>query len=112
MFSLSSDANRILSAISKSQAIIEFDIQGKVLTANESFCRTLGYELKEIVGNHHRMFCDPAYVATPAYHDFWARLGRGEYDAGTYKRFAKGNREIWIEASYNPVFRNGKPVRS
>jgi methyl-accepting chemotaxis protein len=111
MFSLSSDANRILSAISKSQAIIEFDIQGKVLTANESFCRTLGYELKEIVGNHHRMFCDPAYVATPAYHDFWARLGRGEYDAGTYKRFAKGNREIWIEASYNPVFRNGKPVK-
>ncbi len=111
MFSLSSDASRILSAISKSQAIIEFDIQGKVLTANESFCRTLGYELKEIVGNHHRMFCDPAYVTTPAYHDFWARLGRGEYDAGTYKRFAKGNREIWIEASYNPVFRNGKPVK-
>ncbi|MGN6775415.1 methyl-accepting chemotaxis protein [Rhizobium sp.] len=111
MFSLSSDASRILSAVSKSQAIIEFDLQGKALTANENFCRALGYELKEIVGNHHRMFCDPAYVTTPAYHDFWARLGRGEYDAGTYKRFAKGNREIWIEASYNPVFRNGKPVK-
>ena len=111
MFSLSSDASRILSAVSKSQAIIEFDLQGKVLTANENFCRALGYELKEIVGNHHRMFCDPAYVTTPAYHDFWARLGRGEYDAGTYKRLAKGNREIWIQASYNPVFRNGKPVK-
>ncbi|MFB2566814.1 methyl-accepting chemotaxis protein [Rhizobium sp. IMFF44] len=111
MFSLSSDASRILSAVSKSQAIIEFDLQGKALTANENFCRALGYELKEIVGNHHRMFCDPAYVTTPAYHDFWARLGRGEYDAGTYKRFAKGNREIWIEASYNPVFLNGKPVK-
>ncbi|MGY5779956.1 methyl-accepting chemotaxis protein [Rhizobium sp. LEGMi135b] len=111
MFSLSSDASRILSAVSKSQAIIEFDLQGKVLTANENFCRALGYELKEIVGNHHRIFCEPAYVATPAYHDFWARLGRGEYDAGTYKRLAKGNREIWIQASYNPVFRNGKPVK-
>ncbi|MFK0164543.1 methyl-accepting chemotaxis protein [Rhizobium sp. NPDC090279] len=111
MFSLSSDASRILSAVSKSQAIIEFDLQGKVLTANENFCRALGYELKEIVGNHHRMFCEPAYVSTPAYHDFWARLGRGEYDAGTYKRLAKGNREIWIQASYNPVFRNGKPVK-
>ena len=111
MFSLSSDASRILSAMSKSQAIIEFDLDGKVLTANENFCRALGYELKEIVGNHHRMFCDPAYIATPAYHDFWARLGSGEYDAGTYKRLAKGNREVWIQASYNPVFRNGKPVK-
>jgi methyl-accepting chemotaxis protein len=111
MFSLPSDASRILSAVSKSQAIIEFDLQGKVLTANENFCRALGYELKEIVGNHHRMFCEPAYVTTPAYHDFWARLGRGEYDAGTYKRLAKGNREIWIQASYNPVFRNGKPIK-
>ncbi|MBB3570429.1 methyl-accepting chemotaxis protein [Rhizobium sp. BK491] len=111
MFSLSSDASRILSAMSKSQAIIEFDLDGKVLTANENFCRALGYELKEIVGNHHRMFCDPTYIATPAYHDFWARLGSGEYDAGTYKRLAKGNREVWIQASYNPVFRNGKPVK-
>ena len=111
MFSLSSDASRILSAMSKSQAIIEFDLEGKVLTANENFCRALGYELKEIVGNHHRMFCDPAYIATPAYHDFWARLGSGEYDAGTYKRLAKGNREVWIQASYNPVFRSGKPVK-
>ncbi len=111
MFSLSSDASRTLSAVSKSQAVIEFDLQGKVLTANENFCRALGYELKEIVGNHHRMFCDPSYVTTPAYQDFWARLGRGEYDAGTYKRHAKGNREIWIQASYNPVFRNGKPVK-
>ncbi|ASW07878.1 methyl-accepting chemotaxis protein [Rhizobium sp. 11515TR] len=111
MFSLSSDASRILSAVSKSQAIIEFDLQGKILTANENFCRALGYELKEIVGNHHRMFCDSSYVTTPAYHDFWARLGRGEYDAGTYKRLGKDNREIWIQASYNPVFRNGKPVK-
>ena len=111
MFNLSSDASRILSAVSKSQAVIEFDLQGNILTANENFCRALGYDLKEIVGNHHRIFCEPSFAAAPAYADFWARLGRGEHDAGTYKRLAKGNREIWIQASYNPVFRNGKPVK-
>jgi methyl-accepting chemotaxis protein len=111
MFGLSSDSKYILDAISKSQAIIEFDLAGNVLTANENFCKALGYSLNEIAGKHHSMFCDPAYAATSAYRDFWARLGRGEYDAGAYKRFARGGREIWIQASYNPVFKRGKPFK-
>ncbi|OWV88280.1 chemotaxis protein [Rhizobium sp. R635] len=111
MFNLSSDSKYILDAISRSQAIIEFDLKGNILTANENFCRALGYSLNEILGKHHSMFCDTAYTATQDYREFWARLGRGEYDAGAYKRFAKGNREIWIQASYNPVFKGGKPFK-
>ncbi|MBB4218052.1 methyl-accepting chemotaxis protein [Rhizobium sp. BK212] len=111
MFGLSSDSKYILNAISKSQAIIEFDLNGNILTANENFCNALGYRLSEIVGKHHSMFCEPAYTATPDYRAFWARLGRGEYDAGAYERLAKGNREIWIQASYNPVFKGGKPFK-
>ncbi|EJZ21102.1 PAS domain-containing methyl-accepting chemotaxis protein [Rhizobium sp. Pop5] len=111
MFSLSSDSKYILDAISRSQAIIEFDLKGNILTANENFCKVLGYNLSEIIGKHHSMFCEPAYTATQEYREFWARLGRGEYDAGSYKRFAKGSREIWIQASYNPVFKGGKPFK-
>ncbi|EJC68380.1 PAS domain S-box [Rhizobium leguminosarum bv. viciae WSM1455] len=111
MFGLSSDSKYILNAISKSQAIIEFDLKGNILTANENFCNALGYRLSEIVGKHHSMFCEPAYTATPEYRAFWARLGRGEYDAGAYKRLAKGNSEIWIQASYNPVLKGGKPFK-
>ncbi|TLX05558.1 PAS domain-containing methyl-accepting chemotaxis protein [Rhizobium sp. MHM7A] len=111
MFGLSSDSKYILDAISKSQAIIEFDLKGNILAANENFCAALGYGLSEILGKHHSMFCEPAYTATDTYREFWARLGRGEYDAGAYKRFAKGNREIWIQASYNPVLKGGKPFK-
>ena len=111
MFGLLSDSKHILDAISKSQAIIEFDLKGNVLTANENFCKALGYSLSEIVGKHHSMFCEPAYTATAEYREFWERLGRGEYDAKAYKRLAKGGREIWIQASYNPVFKNGKPYK-
>lgn len=111
MFGLSSDSKYILDAISKSQAIIEFDLSGNILTANENFCSALGYRLNEIVGKHHSMFCEPAYAATAEYRAFWARLGRGEYDAGAYKRLAKGNRQIWIQASYNPVSKGGKPFK-
>ncbi|RWY81560.1 PAS domain S-box protein [Rhizobium leguminosarum] len=111
MFGLSTDSKYVLNAISKSQAIIEFDLKGNILRANENFCNALGYRLDEIVGKHHSMFCEPAYTATPEYRAFWARLGRGEYDAGAYKRLAKGNSEIWIQASYNPVFKGGKPYK-
>ncbi|ARM90283.1 methyl-accepting chemotaxis protein [Rhizobium sp. CIAT894] len=111
MFGLSSDSKYILEAISKSQAIIEFDLNGNILSANENFCNTLGYRLDEIVGKHHSMFCEPAYTATAEYREFWARLGRGQYDAGAYKRLGKGNREIWIRASYNPVSKGGKPFK-
>ncbi len=106
-----SDAKAILAAMQRSQAIIEFDLQGKILTANENFCKTLGYDLKDIVGQHHRMFVDPADAASTDYSDFWARLVRGEFDRRQYKRIGKGGREIWIEASYNPVFRGSKPYK-
>ena len=94
------DAKAILSAMQRSQAIIEFDLQGKILTANENFCKTLGYSLSEIIGQHHRIFVDPADAVSPEYSQFWQRLARGEFDRRQYKRIGKGGREIWIEASY------------
>ncbi|MDX3929769.1 MAG: PAS domain-containing methyl-accepting chemotaxis protein [Shinella sp.] len=105
------DSRQIVEAISRSQAVIQFDLSGNILTANENFCRALGYGLAEIAGQHHRMFCEPDYAASQEYRDFWARLGRGEFDAGSYKRVGKGGREIWIQASYNPVLRGGKPYK-
>ncbi|CUX44143.1 methyl-accepting chemotaxis protein [Agrobacterium genomosp. 13] len=105
------NAFAVLTALSKSQAIIEFDMSGKILTANENFCRALGYDLAEIVGRHHSMFVEPAIVSSQDYKAFWAKLAAGEFDQRQYKRIGKGGREIWIEASYNPVFRRGKPVK-
>lgn len=101
----------VLDALSRSNAIIEFDTAGNILSANENFCSTLGYRLDEIVGRHHRMFVDAADAASPAYTDFWKRLGRGEHDQGQYRRIGKSGQEIWIEASYNPIMRGGKPVK-
>ncbi len=97
--------------MSKSQAIIEFDLSGNILTANENFCRTLGYELSEIKGKHHRIFCDPTYTATPEYTEFWASLSAGRFDAREYKRITKTGKEVWIQASYNPVFSGDKPYK-
>ena len=97
------DAKRILKALGRSLAIIEFEPNGKIITANENFCRLLGYELPEIEGKHHSMFVDPDYVRSSDYKEFWAKLGRGEFDAREYKRFGKGGKEVWIQASYNPV---------
>ena len=105
------DSKSILTALGRSQAIIEFSLDGTILTANENFCRTLGYSLSEIKGKHHRMFCEPAYVASPEYREFWASLGRGQFDSREYKRIAKDGSEIWIQASYNPVMRGGKPYK-
>ncbi|MCZ4287959.1 methyl-accepting chemotaxis protein [Hoeflea alexandrii] len=106
-----SDDKNIIKALKKSLAVIEFDLTGKVLDANENFCQALGYELSEIKGKHHRIFVDPEEVSTPAYAEFWKKLGRGEYDRAQYKRIAKNGDEIWIEATYNPVFRGGKPYK-
>ncbi|WP_425492015.1 methyl-accepting chemotaxis protein [Lysobacter niastensis] len=93
-----------IAALNRVQAVIEFDLAGNILHANENFLAAMGYHLDEIQGRHHRMFADPAYADSPAYREFWAKLGRGEYDAGQYKRLGKGGREVWIQASYNPVF--------
>ncbi|VVE17446.1 methyl-accepting chemotaxis protein [Pandoraea soli] len=94
----------VSAALNRVQAVIEFDLQGQILHANENFLQTVGYQLDEIRGQHHRIFCESDYVASGAYRDFWAKLGRGEFDAGEYKRIGKGGREVWIRASYNPVF--------
>ncbi|WP_444875205.1 methyl-accepting chemotaxis protein [Oryzibacter oryziterrae] len=101
-----------MSAISKAQAVISFSLDGKVIDANENFLSALGYTLGEIRGQHHSMFVDAAYRQSPDYRMFWDKLGRGEYDAGQYKRIGKGGKEIWIQASYNPILdMNGKPFK-
>ena len=101
-----------IAAVSKSMAVIEFDLQGNIQSANENFLVTVGYTEDEIIGKHHRIFVDPAHAASAEYRDFWARLGRGEYQAAEYKRYGKGGKEIWIQASYNPIFDlNGKPYK-
>lgn len=91
-------------AVNRSQAVIEFDPSGIILTANENFLKAMGYELSEIQGQHHRMFATPEYQRSREYSAFWEKLNRGELDAGEYKRLGKGGKEIWIQASYNPVF--------
>lgn len=110
-FGTSSDKANIFDAVSASQAVIEFDLKGTILAANENFCAALGYAREEIVGRHHSLFCEKSVAESPAYREFWKRLGAGTFDAGTYKRVAKGGRDIWIQASYNPVFRSGKPYK-
>ena len=99
-------------ALSKSQAVIEFKLDGTILTANPNFLGAMGYSLEEIRGRHHSMFVTPEDRGSEAYREFWARLGRGEYQSAEYKRLGKGGREIWIQASYNPIFDEaGKPVK-
>lgn len=90
-------------AVSRSQAVIEFKATGEIISANENFLTALDYTLPEIVGRHHSMFCDPAYTQTSEYRQFWQELEGGRYQTGEYRRVAKGGREVWIVASYNPV---------
>jgi methyl-accepting chemotaxis protein len=107
-----SDLLAIYQALDRVQAIIEFGLDGTVVSANENFLNIFGYELDEVVGKHHRMFCDTDYVESDAYAEFWKKLGRGEFHAAEFKRLGKGGKEIWLQASYNPVFDDdGKPVR-
>ena len=102
----------VLGALSKSQAVIEFAMDGTVLTANDNFLHLLGYQLDEIKGRHHSMFAAAGVAQSPDYRQFWDKLARGEFDSGQYKRFGKGGREVWIQASYNPVFGpDGKPCK-
>lgn len=106
------DSDGKLQAIDRSQAMIEFDMTGKVLHANENFLKLTGYRLEDIQGRHHRMFVDPEEAAGTAYQAFWERLGRGEFESGEYKRIGKNNHEVWIQATYNPIFDPcGNPVR-
>jgi len=99
-------------AMCRSQAVIELDLTGMVLWANQMFLDTMGYRLDEIVGQHHRLFCFADYSQTPAYEHFWAKLARGEYDAGQYKRRRRDGGDVWLQATYNPVLdANGHPER-
>ncbi|WP_313603589.1 PAS domain-containing methyl-accepting chemotaxis protein [Rhizobium sp.] len=98
------DSAAKINAISRAQATIEFNTDGTIIGANENFLSTLGYGLSEIVGRHHRMFVDEAYAASADYARFWERLLSGEFVAGEFTRIGKGGRNVFIQASYNPVF--------
>ncbi|WP_066685643.1 methyl-accepting chemotaxis protein [Caulobacter sp. CCH9-E1] len=100
---LGGDAASKIDALDRSLAMIEFDVKGTILAANANFCQALGYEPREIVGKHHSLFLEPEYAASQAYRDFWSRLAQGQFDAREYLRVGKGGREVWIQASYNPV---------
>ncbi len=101
-----------MAAIGKSLAVIEFDLGGTILTANENFLRVVGYRLEEIQGQHHSMFVERDYRASDEYRQFWDKLRRGEFDKRQYKRIGKEGREVWIEASYNPILdAGGKPYK-
>jgi methyl-accepting chemotaxis protein len=101
-----------LNAVSKAQAVIEFKLDGTILTANENFIKVMGYTLEETKGKHHSMFVEPAQIASPEYRHFWEKLARGEFDSGQYKRVAKGGRYVWIQASYNPILdMSGRPFK-
>jgi len=99
-------------AIGKSQAVIEFDLQGNILHANANFLNAMGYTQKEVVGKHHSMFVTPQYAKSQEYQDFWAHLRAGEHLASEFQRFGKDGKEVWIQASYNPIFdMSGRPFK-
>jgi methyl-accepting chemotaxis protein len=101
-----------MAAIHKAQAVIEFNLDGTIITANDNFLKTLGYSLQEVKGQHHGMFVEPGYRQSVEYKHFWEKLGRGEFDAAQYKRIGKGGKEVWIQASYNPIMdASGKPFK-
>jgi len=101
-----------ISAISKVMGVIEFDLNGKITAVNDNFAAVTGYSKQEIIGQHHSLFVETAYKNSPEYKHFWDKLGRGEPDEGQYQRVGKGGREIWLQASYNPIFNDeGKPFK-
>jgi methyl-accepting chemotaxis protein len=109
---IDADVNGRIAAISKSMATVEFEMDGTIITANDNFLSVMGYSLDEIKGRHHSLFVGEAYRQSVEYKEFWARLGRGEYQAGEYRRVGKGGREVWIHGSYNPILDpNGRPIK-
>lgn len=110
---LSAHLQSQVNAISRSNAVIEFELDGTIVSANENFLATVGYELKDVVGKHHQIFVGNDYAASDEYREFWASLGRGEVRSGVFHRFAKGGeREIWLQATYNPILGpDGEPWR-
>ena len=112
MSSKLSDLQGIVDAIQRSQAVIEFNLDGTIITANDNFLKTLGYSLSELQGQRHSLLVDAAYAASAEYREFWRRLNAGEFFADKFRRVGKGGKEVWIQASYNPIFdKNGKPTK-
>lgn len=108
----SSEMADVLKALGRSNATIEFRLDGTIMTANRNFLDAIGYTLEEIQGKHHSLFVEEQEKNSVEYREFWASLNRGEYQAREFKRLGKGGKEIWIEASYNPIIgKNGKPYK-
>lgn len=106
------DARGKLVALNRSQAVIQFDLTGHVVEANERFLNLFEYALADILGRHHSLFCESDYVASPEYAALWQKLARGEHDAGQYKRISRTGRTVWIQSSYNPILDlQGRPLR-
>ena len=99
-----SEANAKLQAIDRAMAVIEFNLDGSILTANQNFLTRMGYTLAELKGKHHRLFCTPELVNSSAYEDFWRRLNQGELFNGQFERVDKRGQTVWLEANYNPVY--------
>ncbi len=100
----SSESDGVVNAILRAQAVIEFTPSGEIITANNNFLGTVGYRLSEIQGQKHRIFVDPAEAQSPEYTEFWRKLRDGEYVTGEFRRFGKNAKEVWLQASYNPIF--------
>lgn len=106
------DMEAKLAAVERVQAVVEFDLNGRVLRANENFLHIFGYTADEVVGQHHRIFCGSEVVRSPEYLAFWQRLADGEFNAGEFRRLGKNGQEIWIQASYNPILdSDGRTVK-
>src|SRR5690606_2222271 len=106
------DQDGMMAAIGRSHVVIEFNLDGTLIDANENLLVTMGYSLDELRGTHHRQFMDPAEAASPEYAAFWRELNAGRFLARKFRRLAKGGREVWLQASYNPVFGpDGRPVK-
>lgn len=107
-----SELNAIYQALDKSHAIIEFDLNGTILHANKNFLDTMGYALTEVVGHHHRIFAGKEYAESSEYQDFWQKLRQGQFFSSQYKRLGKNGKEVWIEATYNPILdKKGTPYK-
>ena len=101
-----------MTAVNKAQAVIEFETDGTIISANDNFLNAMGYRMDEIRGRHHRMFVEEDHAASAEYREFWERLNRGEYFSGEYRRVGNHNRTVWIQGSYNPIFDiSGKPYK-
>ena len=102
----------ILTAIDRSMARVEFDLEGNVLDANDNFLGVMGYTRNDVLGHHYRTFCEPGHAASEEYQRFWTRLRQGEYFSGRFQRVARNGRKVWLEASYNPVLdADGQPCK-